>query len=120
MKKNIEKALYILVDFIVLAGFIAFMYFNSDKTVEFFCPLMQKVYTTNLILLAFLIFIAAFAAGYAVCGIIKSKTDDLCNAYQKRHENISIANDESSARIATLEAKIETLEAALESALKNK
>ena len=38
----------------------------------------------------------------------------------KRHENISIAKDENVAKIAALEAKIETLEAALESALKNK
>ena len=40
------------------------------------------------------------------------------NAYQKRHETTSIEKDSDKARIKTLEAKIATLETALESALK--
>ena len=37
-----------------------------------------------------------------------------------RHENISIEKDSDKAKISALEAKIATLEAALESALNNK
>lgn len=118
--KSIEKMLYILVNIAVVAVFVAFLYANIDKSVEYFCPIMQKVYTTKLVYIALMIYIAANFAGFAMCAIIKSKTDELCNAYQKRHENISIAKDSDSARIATLEAKIDTLEAALEAALRNK
>lgn len=120
MKKNIEKSLYILINFLVIAGFIAFVYSNWEKTVEYICPVMQKVYTTKLVYLISVLFCLAYAAGFALCMFIKSKTEALCSAYQKRHENISAANDESSSRISALEAKIQTLETALESALKNK
>ena len=119
MKKNIEKLLYILINLIVFAGIALFIYFNASRSVEFFCPLMQRTFSTKLIYLTIIHFAAAYIAGIAICAFIKSKTDELCNAYQKRHENISIEKDENVAKIAALEAKIETLEAALESALKN-
>ena len=55
-----------------------------------------------------------------MCLLLKAKTDELCSAYQKRHENISVEKDENQAKIAALEAKIQTLEAALDSALRDK
>ena len=61
-----------------------------------------------------------YLAGAALCALYKAKSDALCNAYQKRHENISIEKDNNDAKIATLEAKIATLEIALDKALKNK
>lgn len=118
--KAIEKTLYILVNLAVIGGFAAFLYFNSAKTAEYFCPIMHKVYTAKLVYIALMIFVPAYFSGAAMCAFAKSKTDELCSAYQKRHENISIAKDSDTARIATLEAKIQTLEAALESALRNK
>ena len=95
MNKTVEKYLYILIEIAVVAAFIAFLIFNWDKTIQFFCPIMQKVF-------------------------IKTNLEELCNAYQKRHENISIQKDDYNAKVEVLEAKIKTLEAALESALKNK
>ena len=120
MKKNIEKTIYILVNLIVISGFAAFVYFNFDRTVDFFCFVMQKTYVTKLILLSFMFFICAYISGFCLCMLFKSKSDELCSAYQKRHENISVEKDENNAKIAALEAKIQTLEAALNSALKNK
>ena len=64
--------------------------------------------------------IIGYVAGASICALFKAKSDALCNAYQKRHENISIEKDNNDAKIATLEAKIATLEIALEKALKNK
>ena len=55
-----------------------------------------------------------------LCAFLNTKVNALVDAYQKRHENISIQNDSDKAKIAALEAKIATLETALESALKNK
>ncbi len=120
MKKNIEKIIYILLNIAVIAGFAAFIFFNFDKTAQYFCPIMQKTFTTSIAGLGFMIFLTAYISGFVLCLLIKSRTDELCNAYQKRHENISIEKDENTAKIAVLEAKIQTLETALENALKNK
>ena len=120
MNKNIEKYIYLLIETVILAGFIAFIFFNKNAVVTYFCPLMQKMYTTKLIYLAFVIFVISNIAGYSLCAFLKTKVSALVNAYQKRHENISIEKDSDKAKIAALEAKIATLEAALESALKNK
>lgn len=120
MNKSVEKLLYISIQIIVLGAFAAFLYFNSDKMTQYFCPLMQKVYTSKLIYISLLIFGAAYAAGWFGCTLAKTKIAEKCSAYQKRHENISIEKDTDKARIAALEAKIATLETALDSALKNK
>ena len=120
MIKNIEKIVYILINLLVLLGFVLFVCFNFNKTTEFFCPIMGKVYSTKLVLLTGIQFLAAYISGYILCLIFKQKADKLCDAYQKRHESISVAKDTDAAKIAALEAKIETLEVALETALKNK
>ncbi len=120
MNKTIEKYMYLLIEIAVLIAFIIFIYFNKNASVSYFCPVMQKMYTTKLIYLAILIFVISHTAGFALCAFFKTKVSALVDAYQKRHENISIQKDSDNAKIAALEAKIATLEAALESALKNK
>lgn len=120
MNKTVEKYLYILIEIAVVAAFITFLIFNWDKTIQFFCPIMQKVYTTKLAYISILFFTAGQIGGYALCSFIKTNLEELCNAYQKRQENISIQKDDYNAKVEVLEAKIKTLEAALESALKNK
>lgn len=120
MIKQIEKYLYILVELLIITAFCVFIYFNIDKSAQFFCPLMQKTYTAKLIYLTILHGALGFAAGYILCALLRTKVTELCEAYQKRHENISIQNDGDKARIEVLEAKIKTLEAALDAALKDK
>ena len=117
MKKNITNLVYIFLNFFVIAGFILFVYFNFDKMTNYYCFILQKEYTTKLYILSSMIFVAAYLSGFMLCKVLNSKTNQLCNAYQKRHENISIENDENSAKIASLQAKIETLETALNKAL---
>lgn len=120
MKKNAEKILYILLNVAFFAGIAVFSSYNFDKTSEYFCPIMQKVYTTNLVYILLGISAAAYISGFSLCLLLKSKTDKLCDAYQKRHESISAEKDNDNAKIAALQAKIKTLETALESALKKK
>lgn len=120
MKQNLLKVFYIIINLLTVTGLIAFCYFNIDKTVEYFCPILQKNYSTYLILPIFIFYILAFISGYTVCSIIKQKLADTCNAYAKRHENISVENESDKAKIQTLEAKILTLETALKKALDNK
>lgn len=119
MKMSLEKMIYMIVESLTFLALVAFIIFNMDKTVSYTCPVMQKVYTTQLNYLVFGIYVISYAGGYACCGFVKTKVSDMCSVYQKRHENISITNESDKARIQTLEAKIQTLESALKSALEN-
>lgn len=120
MNNNIQKFIYIAILIFVILGFLTFSFFNFNIKTDFFCFIMQKIYSTKLIYIALFFLAAGFAAGYSLCAYIKTGIDSLCNAYQKRHENISIEKDCDKAKISALEAKIATLEAALDSALKDK
>lgn len=120
MKISFEKMLYMFVESLAFLALVGFVIFNLDKTVSYTCPVMQKVYTTQLNYLILAVYVIAYIGGYAFCAFFKTKVSDMCNAYQKRHENISITNETDKARINTLEAKILTLETALKAALDNK
>ena len=120
MNKTIEKYIYLLIEIVIVASFAVFLYFNRNETVTYFCPIMKNTYSTQLIYFCIMIFVMSHVAGYALCAFFKTKVSALVDAYQKRHENISIEKDSDKAKIAALEAKIATLEAALDSALKNK
>ena len=120
MKKNIEKLTYIILNFFAITITIAFTFFNFNREIIFTCPLMQTTYITKMVYIVWGFLIIGYVAGASICALFKVKSDALCNAYQKRHENISIEKDNNDAKIATLEAKIATLEIALEKALKNK
>lgn len=117
MKNTISKYMYILLLCLILVCIGIFIYYNFNNMTEFFCPIMQKVYTTKLIYILSIFFIIGIATGLLISAIKQFKVNNLCNAYQKRHENISIEKDSDKAKIAMLEAKIATLEAALDSAL---
>ena len=118
MRKRIEKIIYILINILAFGGLSLFIFFNHPRIIDITSPLNLQTHIIKLIYISLFSFVSAYIAGITACLLIKSKTDDLCNAYQKRHESISIENDNSNAKIAALEAKIKTLEAALESALK--
>ena len=120
MIKKIEKTIYIVVNILSILLVSAFIFLNNPRMYDITNPFDLHTYTTKLILIPIITFIVAYISGYMACALLKSKTDDLCNAYQKRHENISIEKDNNDAKIATLEAKIQTLEVALQHALKNK
>lgn len=120
MNKTIQKYIYILLEVTILIGFGAFIFFNKDTSISYYCPLMQKTYTTNFVYISLFLFVVSHFGGYMLCAFLNTKVNALVDAYQKRHENISIQNDSDKAKIAALEAKIATLEIALESALKNK
>lgn len=120
MKNKIVKTLYIIIELLLIATVIIAVINNTDKTTEYFCALMQKTYTVKLIYITLAFSFIGFVIGYIFNQLLKTKMTELFNAYQKRHESTSIQKDTDKARISTLEAKIATLEAALESALKNK
>lgn len=118
--KNIKKYLFITAELLLIVVFAMFCYFNVNTNVDIYCKILNKTFNTKLIYHSIFIIMLGHIGGWAITSFFHTKVSDLCNAYQKRHENNAIESDNDKARIKVLEGKIATLEAALESALKNK
>lgn len=119
MKSNILKYFYIALIVIILTTLSISTYFNIDTTIQYYCAIFKQTFTIKFIYIAWGYLLAGTIIGLLINQISKSKMLQMYNAYQKRHETSSIENDNDKAKIKTLEAKIATLEAALNSALKN-
>ena len=117
MKLNIRNTIYLTICLTIIAFLSFILYTNCSSNTQFTISFMQKVYTLSFVLYTILISIISGILGYFICCIAKSKSEQLCNAYQKKHENIKLEKDTDTAKIATLEAKIKTLEVALAKAL---
>lgn len=117
MKKNIQKKIYILLSIAILLFIAYFVFLNNPRILLITNPLKVEAYDVSANIVFICIAVLSYIAGVLNGLLFKSKTDELCQAYEKRHENISIQKDSNDAKIATLEAKIATLEAALEKAL---
>lgn len=74
----------------------------------------------NTYILYALIFFAGTLFGIVLMGLKLRVKNNTLNSYKRELEKESISSTESSSRVKVLEAKIEVLEKALESALKNK
>lgn len=65
-------------------------------------------------------FFAGFFVGILVMLFFQKRTEKRLKEYQRKLEKTSINSTEESSKVSVLEAKIATLEKALQSALENK
>lgn len=114
MKKITFLTIFILINIAVLY----FAYINYPNIVTYKCIFNQKVYNLSLGIIAMIFTVAGNMAGFLYSIVLQENIVKMCSAYQKKNENISVKSEEDSARIKTLEAKIATLETALQAALK--
>ena len=104
--------------FILFNAFIVwFAWGNFSNSVTYTCVLNHNNYTLSLGIFVLAVALFANIAGFLYAIVLKSSVSDLCKAYQKKNENISVKSEADSARIQVLEAKIASLEAALDAAL---
>ena len=66
------------------------------------------------------IFAVGFIIGFLVMGIAFLRSGKMLKEYKRKLEKTSINSTEESSKVSVLEAKIQTLEKALQSALENK
>ena len=111
--KHIFLALFILFN----AFIMWFSWGNFTNSVTYTCVVNHNSYTLSLGVFILAVALLANMAGFLYAIVLKSNVSDLCKAYQKKNENISIKNEADSAKIQVLEAKIASLEAALDAAL---
>lgn len=75
---------------------------------------------TVLLASPYFIFVAGLLVGVLIMGIFQSRVAGRLKEYQRKLEKTSVQSSEDSSKVAVLEAKIQTLEKALQSALENK
>ena len=103
---------------------VSLAYFNMPLlvTVTGFCPIELKMMTVQVSFSAivaivfFMGFLSAMLWSFATAIPLNKKLKE----YQRKLEKTNIESDEESSKVAVLEAKIETLEKALETTLKDK
>lgn len=66
------------------------------------------------------IFAVGFIIGFLIMGIAFLRSEKRLKEYKRKLEKTSINSTEESSKVSVLEAKIQTLEKALQSALDNK
>ena len=103
---------------------VTLAYFNMPVTVSVsgFCPIQMRMMTLNVPFSS--IVAAVFCMGF-LSAVLWSFASSIpmnkkLKEYQRKLEKTSVTSDEESSKVAVLEAKIATLEKALESALKDK
>lgn len=80
----------------------------------------KVIYQVSLATILLIFFVAGTLAGVFWAATFYSPVENKLKEYQRKLEKTSVATDEESSKVAVLEEKIKTLEAALQSALENK
>ena len=112
------KIIAYIVIFILMIALLLFDYKNAETTVSVFLfnDSLKMVLLPLVVIIAFLGGIVA-GAMYSVINSINAKKLHL--AQNKKVEKYSVDKDSADLKIKTLEAKIQTLETALDKALKS-
>ncbi len=111
------KNLFLILFIIFNALIVLFAWTNFSNSVTYTCMFNHANYTISLGIFTLMLGLFANMAGFLYAIVLKSNVTDLCKAYQKKNENISVKSEADSAKIKVLEAKIASLEAALDAAL---
>lgn len=113
MKKYIFLTLFLLFNALI----IWFAWVNFSNSLTYTCIFNHNNYTISLGIFTLALALFANMAGFLYAVVLKGSVTDLCKAYQKKNENISVKSEADSAKINVLESKIASLEAALDAAL---
>lgn len=111
------KNLFLILFIIFNALIVLFAWTNFSNSVTYTCMFNHANYTISLGIFTLMLGLFANMAGFLYAIVLKSNVTDLCKAYQKKNENISVKSEADSAKIEVLEAKIASLETALDAAL---
>ncbi len=116
MKRNASIAAFCL-NIIISIALLYFIYVNHSFKVTYVCILNNNVYTLPLSLMAILFVFTGMIMGFLSSKITSYRNQKAVSAYERKTETLSVKSEEDAAKIKALEAKIQTLEAALEAAL---
>lgn len=116
MKRNTSIAAFCL-NVIISLALLYFIYVNHSYKVTYVCILNNNVYTLPLSLMAILFVFTGMIMGFLSFKITSYRNQKNVSAYERKNESLSVKSEEDTAKIKALEAKIKTLETALDAAL---
>ena len=100
------KNLFLILFIAFNALIVLFAWTNFQNSVTYTCMFNHENYTISLGVFSLALGLFANMAGFLYAIVLKSNVTDLCKAYQKKNENISVKSEADSAKIEVLEAKI--------------
>lgn len=105
---------------VVVVIFIASMNMQTANFIMGMAKGSSIIYQIALAKILLVFFVAGTLAGIFWAASFYAPVGNKLKEYQRKLEKTSVATDEESSKVAVLEEKIKTLEAALQSALENK
>ena len=116
MKRNTSIAAFCL-NVIISLALLYFIYVNHSYKVTYVCILNNNVYTLPLSLMAILFVFTGMIMGFLSSKITSSRNQQNGSAHARNNDSRSGTSEEDTAKLTALEAKIKTLETALDAAL---
>lgn len=114
------KNLSAFIAFVITMAVLYSVYVNVSNISGVICPVTVEKYNMSIGYFQFITFFIGIVTGTL---FLKSYFDgkiETLNAYKRKCEKLSVQSDTDETKVQALEAKIKTLEIALENALKNK
>ena len=110
------KILLNIIWFLIVLSVIAICIINADITLHL-SLLKAGIYGINFFVFSVLVFLCGFLSGIICLGQFYIVQKEKLSAYKRELEKSSITNNSSVSKVEVLEAKIATLEKALDDAL---
>lgn len=106
---------------ILITGMTVFMAWNNPSAhIALSVPIIKLTIFTNSFIYVIGILAVGFIAGLLLgCAFLVNQKDKI-NPYKRQLEKLSVVKESSQSRVEVLEAKIKTLEAALQKSIDNK
>ncbi len=93
---------------------------NPMANIALSVPFTNLTILTNSFVYVVCVFVAGFIAGSLFGSVFLISQKEKLSPYKRQFEKMSVIKDSNEAKVQALEAKIKTLESALEQAIENK
>ncbi len=114
------KYLLAILSVLILVMTILMAWNNPSAHIALSVPIIKLTIFTNSFVYIAAILTVGFLAGLLLgCAFMLNQKDKI-NPYKRQLEKLSVVKDSSQSRVEVLEAKIKTLEAALQKSIDNK
>lgn len=106
---------------LLLAGAVVVMAWNNPSAhIALTVPFIKLTIFTNSFVYIVAIMVVGFCAGLLMGSVFALNQKEKLSPYKRQVEKLSVMKDSNQSRVEVLEAKIKTLETALQQSLENK
>ncbi len=114
------KYLLAVLSILILAITVLMAWNNPSAMIALSVPVIKLTVFTNSFVYIVVILSVGFISGLLLGGALVLNQKSKINPYKRQLEKLSVVKDSSDSRVEVLEAKIKTLEAALQKSIDNK